>query len=402
LLASLLTYVQYQRTYPAGGLDSGIYRQAVQAFLDGREVYELTFTLNLPFTYPPVALLLLTPLAGLDDATVLHVLMALSIAAVFLTVWVVSGLMGYRGAPGRLGVAGAFTGLALWLEPVSMNLGLGQINALLMLLVVADLALPDRNRMKGVGIGAAAAIKIVPGIFVLYLLLTRRFRAAAVAAGTFAALALAGWVIAPGESHAFWLRALFLDASRVSVATGPEFVANQSLRGLALRTFTETTGATIFWLVSVLVVTVAGFALAVLAHRRGEEAIAVVAVAFTALLCSPVSWSHHWVWVVVLLPVLLDVVLRMRGRAQVVAAGLLPVWTMMLVTWPLRPRPEDPRSANGIIWVAHRHGQPVHWLGENMYVPAVLGTMLLAAWWLRTQRSGPTMPAWQGVQAGRA
>jgi hypothetical protein len=70
--------------------------------------------------------------------------------------------------------------------------------------------------------------------------------------------------------------------------------------------------------------------------------------------------------VAVLLPLLLDVVLRMRGRAQVVAAGLLPMWVMMLGTWPLLPRPEDPLSANGIIWVAHRHGQPVAWLGENM------------------------------------
>jgi hypothetical protein len=100
------------------------------------------------------------------------------------------------------------------------------------------------------------------------------------------------------------------------------------------------------------------------------------------------------VWVVVLLPLLLDVVLRMHGRAQVVAAGLLPAWTIMLVTWPLLARPGDPLSANGLLWVAHRHGQPVHWLGENMYVPAVLGTMLLAAWWLRTNRDGPTtMPA---------
>ena len=63
------------------------------------------------------------------------------------------------------------------------------------------------------------------------------------------------------------------------------------------------------------------------------------------------------------------------------------------MTWPLLARPEDPLSANGLLWVAHRHGQPVHWLGENMYVPAVLGTMLLAAWWLRTNRDGPTMPA---------
>jgi alpha-1,2-mannosyltransferase len=155
------------------------------------------------------------------------------------------------------------------------------------------------------------------------------------------------------------------------------------LRGVILRTFGETTGASLFWMLSVVVVVMSGLALAVVAHRRGEEAIAVVVVAFTALLVSPVAWSHHWVWVVVLLPVLLDVVLRMRSRGQVLAAGLLPAWTMMLLVWPLRARSEDALNANGIIWVAHRMGQPVHWLGENMYVLAALGTMVLAALWLR-------------------
>jgi alpha-1,2-mannosyltransferase len=386
-LTSLATYALCQRSFPGNGLDLGIYRQAAQAFLAGHQVYDLRFSLGLPFTYPPVTLPLLAPLAGIDEARALQILMALTIAATFLTVWFSTGLMSYGGVAGRLGVAGIVTGLAIWLEPLYTNLDLGQVNALLMLLVVADLASPDRNRFKGIGIGVATACKLVPGIFVVYLLLTRRFRAAAMAVGAFAALTLVAWGLAPNQSNAYWLHALLLDSTRVSAATGPAFVGNQSLRGLALRTFGETAGGTMFWALSALVITVSGLALAVVAHHRREEAIAVVTVAFTALLVSPVSWSHHWVWVAVLLPLLLDVILQMHGRAQVVAAGLLPVWAMMLLVWPLRRRPEDPLNANGIIWVAHRLDQPLHWLGENMYVPATLGTMLLAAIWIRG--SGP-------------
>ena len=191
-LASAITYVQYQRYFPAGGLDLDIYRQAVQAFRAGRPVYDATFALGLPYTYPPVTLSLLTPLASLDAAEALHVLTVLTIGAVFLTVWFATGLMGYRGPPGRAGVAGAVTALALWLEPVSSNLSLGQVNAFLMLLVVADLAAPDRIWVKGAGVGVAAACKLVPGIFVVYLVLTRRLRAAAVAAAAFAVMTLAG------------------------------------------------------------------------------------------------------------------------------------------------------------------------------------------------------------------
>ncbi len=399
LLVSAVGYVQYQRHHPAGGLDLGIYRAAVEAFHVGRPVYDLTFALGLPYTYPPVTLVLLTPLTWIEATSALHVMMVLSTVAVFLTVCCATGLMGYRGAPGRIGLAAAVTGLALWLEPVSSNLGLGQVNVFLMLLVVADLGLSDRNPFKGIGVGVAAACKLVPGIFVVYLLLTRRFRAAAVAALTFAAATRAGWLLAPGESTAFWLNALFLDPSRVTAATGPEFVANQSLHGFALRSTQGAAGATVLWVLTALVVSVAGLALAVLAHRRGEEAVAVTVVAFTALLVSPVSWSHHWVWVVVLPPVLLDVVLRTRGLVRIVAAGLVPAWTAVLLMWPLESQAGEPI---GIIWAARRQEQPLHWLGENIYVATALGTMLLAARWLRRAHraaSGPSRPPRAGTFA---
>ena len=155
LLASVVAYVQYRRYVPAVRLDLDIYREAVQAFRAGRPVYDLTFALGLPYTYPPVTLSLLTPLGTLEAAVALHVMTALSIASVALTVWFATGLMGYRGGAGRIGVAGAVTGLALWLEPVSSNLSLGQVNAFLMLLVVADLAAPDRMWLKGAGVGVA-------------------------------------------------------------------------------------------------------------------------------------------------------------------------------------------------------------------------------------------------------
>jgi alpha-1,2-mannosyltransferase len=388
-LASLIVYLQHRRYFSVGGLDLGIYRDAVLAFHAGRPVYDLTFALGLPYTYPPVTLTLLTPLSWIDATRALQVLTVLSIAAVFLTVWCTTGLTGYRGTAGRIAVAGAVTGLVLWLEPVDSNLTLGQINALLMLLVVADLGLSDRNLIKGAGIGVAAACKLVPAIFVVYLVVTGRLRAAAVAVAVFAGTTLAGWMVAPRESDAFWLGALFLDPSRVTAATGPGFVANQSLHGLALRSTQGAAGATLLSVLATLVVVVAGLCLAVLAHRRDEEAVAVMTVAFIALLVTPVSWSHHWVWVAVLLPLLLGVLLRTHGVVRAVAAVLLPAWVLLLLIWPLPAQAGGPIGLNGIIWVAHQQDQPLHWLGENAYVPAAVGTMLLAGRWLRRR------PGWR-------
>ena len=113
LLASVVAYVQYQRYVPAVGLDLDIYREAVRAFRAGRPVYDLTFALGLPYTYPPVTLSLLMPLATLEAAEALPVMTALSIAAVFLTVWCVTGLTGYRGIAGRTGTTGGRPGSGL-------------------------------------------------------------------------------------------------------------------------------------------------------------------------------------------------------------------------------------------------------------------------------------------------
>jgi alpha-1,2-mannosyltransferase len=103
----------------------------------------------------------------------------------------------------------AVTGAALWLQPVHDSLDQGQVNLLLMLLVVADFA-RSAKRGHGALIGIADAIKITPAIFVFYLLLVRRTRAAIVSAGVATGLTALGLLIAPGDSIRYWLHGVFL------------------------------------------------------------------------------------------------------------------------------------------------------------------------------------------------
>ena len=270
-----------------------------------------------------------------------------------------------------------------------------------MLLVVADLALPDRHRAKGALIGAAAAIKLVPGIFVLYLLLTRRFRAAAVAAGTFLALVAVGWAAVPAGSTDYWLHGLFARSDRVATIVGARYVSNQSLHGMAVRLLGDTATATILWVAAALVMTVAGMALAVWAHRRGEETVGVLAVAFTALLISPIAWAHHWVWIAPLPLVAFDVALRLRGRAQHVAAAVPAVVVFVVLCWPIRATTSSPLLAQSFIWRAphfhpdhtERYSGPVQWIFGESYTLTALGLFVLAALWLRvTGRTGDPQP----------
>src|SRR5205807_8952185 len=121
--------------------------------------------------------------------------------------------------------------VALWFEPVQQTLMFGQVNLWLMLLVVWDVARPPAARAKGVLIGLAAGFKLTPGIFILYLLVTGRRRPAILAAITFAATVAISWILLPAESHRYWLDGALTVGNKVGI----DYIANQSLRGVAVR-----------------------------------------------------------------------------------------------------------------------------------------------------------------------
>jgi alpha-1,2-mannosyltransferase len=172
-----------------------------------------------------------------------------------------------------------------------MTLFFGQINLVLLALVVGDLALPDRFKGKGIGIGLAAGIKLTPLIFIPYLLFTRRVRAAAVSALTFAVTVGLGFALLPHASAVYWGGKVF--------RPGKHFhLDNQSLNGVILRLTHAGPDAHAYWLVAAVVVGIAGLATSVLASRRGHELLGLVACAATGLLVSPISWSHHYVFVI--------------------------------------------------------------------------------------------------------
>jgi alpha-1,2-mannosyltransferase len=172
-----------------------------------------------------------------------------------------------------------------------MTLFFGQINLVLLALVVGDLALPDRIKGKGIGIGLAAGIKLTPLIFIPYLLFTRRVRAAAVSALTFAVTIGLGFALLPHASAVYW-------GGQFARPSNHFHLDNQSLNGVILRLTHTGPHAHAYWLVAAIVVGIAGLATSILASRRGHELLGLVACAATGLLVSPISWSHHYVYVV--------------------------------------------------------------------------------------------------------
>src|ERR1700733_2806035 len=174
-----------------------------------------------------------------------------------------------RGLGWRTRLGGALLGSAAPLptEPGFRTMYLGQVNLLLMALVIGDLAQPDGRRLKGMAVGIAAGIKLIPLVFIPYLLLTRRFRAAAMATGTFVGTIVLGFLVVPHDSSDWWLHGLFLNGSRTGfVGWG----GNQSLRAILTRLAGSIHGATREWVSVALLAAVIGLTSAVLLDRAGH------------------------------------------------------------------------------------------------------------------------------------
>jgi Glycosyltransferase family 87 len=316
-------------------------------------LYRWQYQPGTPFTYPPFAAVLFAGLGAVPWPVLAWAWTAASALALGLAVWLTFGALGWAGRR-RLGAALAVTAAAFWTEPVQRALHWGQIDLLLMALVVWDLCQPSHRRWQGAGIGLAAAVKLVPLIFIPYLLLTRRPRQAAVALATFAALAGVGGVCLPAASAQWWPGGLWRQVGRVGFAGS---VANQSLLGYLIRGTGSIAGATPWWLALSGLVGVTGLSAAARWHRGGRPVHGWLTCALTGLLISPVSWDHHWVWLAPALAVLADGTLRGPGPAR---RGRWASWgccaaAVLLVAaagaWP-DGWPPPPRQPWGLIWTA--------------------------------------------------
>lgn len=283
--------------------DLRVYRGAIRWWLDAHPLYDFVRPhTEKGFTYPPFAVLVLLPLALGTETTAAVLLTVLSGGLVVLTTWwLLAPVAARHGWPRwvAIGVALPVTGA---MEPVRETLGWGQIDLLIAALVLADVFALRRGRpWAGVGIGLAAAIKVTPGLFVVYLAVTRRWRAAALAAGTFAVTVLVGLVVDP--SLRYWTGTLW-EAGRVGPPTDPN---NQSLLGLLARLAAPHAPSHPLWLVLAGLVLTVGITRAAVLHRRGDDLAGVTVTGLTACLISPISWVHHLYWVVPAVVVLVDV-----------------------------------------------------------------------------------------------
>ncbi|MEU7381906.1 MULTISPECIES: glycosyltransferase 87 family protein [unclassified Streptomyces] len=349
-----------------GWFDLRVYYGAVNDWVhQGGRIYDY----HLPgtgygFTYPPFAALSMLPMALVDPDTAIAGALLLNLVAVAVVLRILAGRELNR--HGWFGWALAACALAL-LEPVRDTISFGQVNLLLLALVLTDgwLLSTGRGRWAGAGIGLAAAVKLTPAVFIGLLLLARRRRAAAVAtAVTTAATVLAAWA-APDASRFYWTHAVW-DTTRVGRL---DYVSNQSLQGVLARLAAPGEPSRAAWALAVLVV------LAVWAWRT-RQALRMddwrAAFALTGLvpcLISPITWVHHLVW---LLPSFAVLAHARRLWIAAVLYGLL---------------------CSSVVWLWFDDASGLGgFLGSNTYVWITLGLLLA----LPTGRPCVTSPSLAG------
>lgn len=305
-------------------LDFRIYWLGGHVVTDGSRLYQERIA-GLWFTNTPFMAASFAPLAALP-LTLARMLW--QSAAFGALIWACSSTAKLAGRRPPL-VAVVTAGLLL--EPVWHSFFLGQVNLFLLALVLADMHRASLGRPAGIGIGIATAIKLTPAVFIVLLLLARRTKDAVTALAAFAVCTLLACAIAPDASRIYWLHTFF-DTSRVGVT----YISNQSPYGTLARILHGTDEIGSWYTAIPLTIGVFGLAIAALWARRGDWLSATAVTGTTGLLVSPISWAHHWVWIVPVLAVLLRDERRKTALAGCVIFVLSPLW------WT--PHNGDPRE----------------------------------------------------------
>ncbi|HEX2283676.1 MAG TPA: glycosyltransferase 87 family protein [Mycobacterium sp.] len=378
-------------------IDIDVYRMGGQAWLDGRALYadgvmfHTRGGLDLPFTYPPLAAIAFFPFAllSLDVAsvaitltTLILLIVATTILLTRLDVWASSSSTRVTGEPAWLRrgwLAAAIVAPAvIYLEPIRSNFDFGQINVVLMTLVIAD-CVPRRTPWpRGMLLGLAIALKLTPAVFLLYFLLRRDTRVLVVTVGSAVVATLAGFALAWRDSLEYWTETV-RNTDRIGTAT---LNTNQNIAGALARLGLGEGERFVLWTLACFVV----LGLTIWAARRVLKAeqpvLALICVAMFGLVVSPVSWSHHWVWALPTVVVTAVVAYRQRHAAMalVAAAGIaLMVWTPI----PLMP---EHRETAASLW---RQLAGVSYIWWAIAVIVVTGTVSVRT----AQRSRPAVDA---------
>lgn len=369
-------------------IDLQVYRFAVDVWFGSGDIYgPLPMTdvdLELPYIYPPFAILPAIPLALMPMTAAFVVLFVLNVVAIAGTLYLVGRRVWPEGGTrGAALIAAAGLSLSLTLEPVRDTFSFGQINLLLMGLVAADCLTRSPRWPRGLLIGIAAAIKLTPAVFVVFFLVRKDYRAAIVAGITGVAATALGFLTSFSASVEYWFGGMG-DAARIS---GSTYRANQTVTAAFARFGIEKPLLTVL----VAIVLLALLVLVARTIRHSGPATAFALVGTFLVLASPTSWSHHWVWIVPGSVVMLAATARAFGdgsRARWPLAAASGATVLLFVIAPFHFLPGNHDWAVGVPDVELMWSPLQHLVGD-LYILAGIAWIVGCAIALRPRTTSP-------------
>lgn len=387
-------------------IDTDVYRMGGQAWLEGRPLYadgamfHTQVGLDLPFTYPPLSAVVFGPLALVSLPMASVAITVTTLLMLVVSTWIVltrlevaqTWPVGHSAALRRGWLAAGLVALAVWwLEPIQANFSFGQVNVILMTLVIAD-CVPRRTPWpRGLLLGLAIALKLTPAVFLLYFVLRRDIRSVLTASASFVAATLLAFVLAPRDSWEYWTVTVH-NTGRIGDAT---YQTNQNAAGALARLGLGHSTHFLVWTAACLAV----LALTVWAVRRvlragtgdgPESALALVCVALFGLVVSPVSWSHHWVWV---LPTVIVTAVLAYRRHDPVLALVAAAGTALMIWSPIELLPEHHESE--ATWWRQLFGMSYVWWALALIIAAGVRSTV---WSVNPRRSRESVPTAQLVR----
>ncbi len=301
--------------------DLHVYIDAAKFVQRGGDLYDYrTAREALGFTYPPIAEVILSPLSRVSEILINPLWTLSTFVVVAFLAWLIvrySRPNAMRSSENFVLIAFA-TFFLLETVQVQSNIVAGQISIFLIVAVVLDICGPWPRHLRGILVGAAAAIKLTPLIFIPYFIITKQWRAFANSVGAFAGLTVLGAILHPDWSATYWLSAIY-DTSRIGETA---FSGNQSARGMFARLGVTGLSQVILWLVVAGSATVAAYIQARRSAKRGDELSAICLLGCASVLLSPVSWPFHALWVPLIAIIL---VLRKTPISMVAGFGVAVV-----------------------------------------------------------------------------
>ncbi len=263
------------------------YLRAASAFLEGKNIYSFG-----DINYPSTALFIFIPLSFLPIYSGQIIFTLVSLICLVLSVIFITKSLNWKL---NLNETLLIFPLIFLSFPSKWTLGLGQLNNLVLLFVVLNFYFFKKQKywFSGFFLGWAMALKLIPGLLVIYFLLKKEFKVVFTSLISFFLILLtAGFIFGFNLIFEYFFKVI----PSILGQPNKNIYYNQAFSGFIARilnTGNSQVSLSLIFLVLVLLIT-----FFVLMKGKKIRAVEYATVISTVLLISPFSWQHHFVWLV--------------------------------------------------------------------------------------------------------